>query len=329
MSCEIILNVGGKKYNLGSVEKPVTDINEIKKLLSGRSLDELKSIMEMLPQFDSIENIELTNINENSVGLYSPAELIKDKNVIKLMQGLNIPKPSWTSKMVIAGIANENVKTQFHKGHIFLNLNYAYDEQNKIMALTELALNLYDNDNYIKNSETLRTGTDAQRTEILNNIINPGFGDKSKLLSKLLFVYNEASYKNTIDVNGVSDLINTRDSAYTIKSNFETKVLKENRDYYYQPAEKTLIKNLRQGDLIGVKFGDKTIYEIFFDYKVDTDGNKVITTISGGDGLTTRKSLLKSDYIYSRKVDDTTIKPVYKSSKTESELSINKFSKVK
>ena len=82
MDCEIILNVGGKKYNLGKVEKPITDINEIKKLLSGRSLDELKSIIEMLPQFDSIENIELTNISENSVGLYSPAELIKDKNVI-------------------------------------------------------------------------------------------------------------------------------------------------------------------------------------------------------------------------------------------------------
>lgn len=328
MDCDIILNVGGKKYNLGSTDKPIKDINEIKKLLSGRSLDELKEVLETLPKFDSIENIELTNINENSVGLFSPAELIKDKNVIRLTQGLSIPKDAWSSKMVIAGIANENVKTQFYKGHIFLNLNYAYDEQNKIMALTELALYLNDADKYADNSETLRTGTDAQRTNILNNIIKSGFGDKAKLLSKLLFIYNEASYKNTIDVNGESDKVNTRDSAYSVKSNFETKLLKENRDYYYQPAEKTPIKNLKQGDLVGVKFDNKTIYEIFFDYKVDTDGNKVITTISGGEELTTRKSLITSDYIYARKSDDTTIKPVYKVTKNQSELSINKFSKV-
>ena len=112
MDCDIILNVGGKKYNLGSTDKPIKDINEIKKLLSGRSLDELKEVLETLPKFDSIENIELTNINENSVGLFSPAELIKDKNVIRLTQGLSIPKDAWSSKMVIAGIANENVKTQ-------------------------------------------------------------------------------------------------------------------------------------------------------------------------------------------------------------------------
>ena len=197
------------------------------------------------------------------------------------------------------------------------------------MALAELALNLHNSVDYVKNSEILRTGTDKQRRELLTNIVKQGFGDRDKLIDKLAFIYNEASYKNTIDVNGVSDLVNTRDSAYNVKSNFETKALKENRDYYYQPAEKTLIKNLKQGDLVGVKFGDKTIYEIFFDYKLDTDGNKIMSTISMGDELTTRKSLIKSDYIYSKKIDDSNIKPKHKPGKTSSELSINKFSKVK
>ena len=75
--------------------------------------------------FENLPELNLDDINENSVGTYTPTELInefsKNSKEKDLFKSLNLKNRN--SLRVIPGFGDVNIPTKYHKGHIFLNLN--------------------------------------------------------------------------------------------------------------------------------------------------------------------------------------------------------------
>ena len=179
MKCKYSLKINGKTVTLLSdVSENINDINDLERLLKIQSPEILSEIKEALKSVNVIEELDLTNIDENSVGLYSPSDLINsivDKNKnndARLLRQLKIGKIDLTRNLVIAGFGKENVPTQYKDDHIFLNLNYLYDSDNKIIALAELALHTAypDKDTYKEMSEKLRN-LSSESNDIIKSII--------------------------------------------------------------------------------------------------------------------------------------------------------------
>lgn len=78
MDCSYSIKINGKEVTLVT-DVPIDeirDINDLEKLLRTQPKKVLESLIEQLQSVNSVEDIKLDDINENSVGLYSPADLI-------------------------------------------------------------------------------------------------------------------------------------------------------------------------------------------------------------------------------------------------------------
>jgi hypothetical protein len=78
MACTYSIQINGQKYKLfESVEEgKIKDIDDLKEYLKSVDVTQLKKIKEAMISSDQLDNINLKDINENSVGLFSPTDLI-------------------------------------------------------------------------------------------------------------------------------------------------------------------------------------------------------------------------------------------------------------
>lgn len=316
MSCSFSINVGGKTFTVLSdiPEGTIKDVLDLERLLKNQPVEVLKKLKKQLQSIDSVQEIDLEDINENSVGLYSPIDLINSvsKNTKETRIWNKLKLDNYKDKnIVIAGFGSEKTPTQFYKNHIFLNLNYISDKDNKIVALTELALYNYNPDEYSLNSEKLRTNH-PDSDEIIKNLLKTSNKEEIEyLVDNIKASYFKTALKLVQDISE-TNISTIRESAIQTFKKFNG--LKQNIEEHYTPKTKIRVDNLKQGDLvlIPVEPLDKTniyksgIYEIFFDSYVDIDGRTIMRTLIPTEkGFETRKRIAKS---YLKNEDEVLIK---------------------
>ena len=262
MKCSYSININGEKHViLEDVEQDVKDINDLERLLKRQSPESLKKVKALLNSTSVITELRLDDINESAIGVYSPAELINQVassiNDARLLKNLTISDDTLKSKIVIAGFGSENVPSQFKDGHLFLNLNYLYDYDNKIIALTELAIhNKFPgskSSDIIKNASSIR--------EIINS-------DNESIIDRLTGIiksaYFRAGLKLSTDISE-DKVVTERDNIQNTYNQFKT----DNVDENYSPKEKVRVENLKPGDLVLIPIDSADykngVYEMFYD----------------------------------------------------------------
>lgn len=319
MSCEITLTVNSNGQHriipLGKSETPLTSFNDVRKILRKMSSVELDEILNSLPSIEEISNIDIADISENSVGVFTPAELISDlpKAYKDTLYKLNIDRDTFKSNIVIAGFGDSNEKTQFVNGHIFLNLNYLYDDDNKVMAVFESALYLSSPENYESNVSILldENVSSEDKLAIIKKVFKLGANDNDFNIIKSVYDFTAIKRAGAEPVS--LDLINLRSNKENFFWLFDTSVYKDpkEREQNYAPREIVRIESLRQGDLVGVTYDDgsktktgkpnlKTKFEVFYDYFVDQNGNTVLHTRAESE-TDFEKRLITSDKILARR----------------------------
>lgn len=308
MSCKIILKVNKngvqEEIYIGTSPTQITNFNDIKKMLNKLSGVELDEIMNSLPNIEEIEDINIADISENSVGVFSLTELISSlpRAHSNILYKLNLDKDILRKNIVISGFGSSDIRTQFINEHIFLNLNYMYDDDNKTIAAFETALYLSNPDTYKNNIDNLLDNTIESEDKI--NIISSAFknGATDQDFQMIKSIYDFVALKKGSDYIA-EDLINKRDSMYDFISKFGKDVYLENREINYGPSEIVRIESLKPGDLVEVSFQDvekgKTKYEVFYDYHVDSSNNIILKTYSTGNTLNNR--LLQNNKVSARK----------------------------
>lgn len=283
MSCKISININGVEVEIGTSDKPITDITQLENLLKNSDLKDLTEILSQMKKINSISEVDLMDINENSLGTQTPRDIFKSitvKSIKDVISGLSIPEQELKKYSVITGFADPSIRTQYRNGHIFLNLNYLNDNYNKAVSLIELALFLKDPNNYDVNTEVLASGNNS---DLLNELV-PDSSNKNEIIKGIKFIYDEVNRKRSDSLTNY-DLLNKRESFLDIWDKFGNVSTQEQRDYNYSAAQFLPAKDIRQGDLVSIPYGnDKTVYQVFFDYKID-EGNVVITTISEINGV--------------------------------------------
>lgn len=326
MSCEILAIVNGKSYVIGTSDTEITDLASLEKLLRDKNPKELKEILKQIPQIDSIETIDLNDIKENSLGVFTPRDIlsgISSKEIRDILTGLNIPQSELTKQSVVVGLGDNNVKTQYYNGHIFLNMNYMYDNYNKAIALVELATFLKDPINYQENSKYLSSDNKEVRRKLLEILVP----NNEKTIKGIEFIYDEVNRRRSLDIVGeTTDSFNSRHTVLEVGNEYYDISRVETRDINYTPKQFIPVKNIEQGDLILIPYGDnKTVYELFYDYKINIDGNiELKTIVKSGDNFITRSYIIEKgkDLIWTRKFNNT----VYQvpSAKNTQKLNVDK-----
>lgn len=320
MKCKYSIKINGEDITLLSdvSNDNVKDINDLERLLKTQSPDVLSKIKNALKSVNVVEELDLGDINENSVGLYSPADLINsivDKNrtnEARTLRQLKIGDKSLTDKIVIAGFGKETVPTQYKDNHIFLNLNYLYDSDNKIIALTELALHTIYPDNYSEQSKKLRELSEETDDIIKSLIKSKKESDINYLVNLIKGAYNRASIKLSSDI-GETNISVERDNLTTTLNKYLPLTSAENRDVNYKPKGKVSVENLKQGDLVLIPLDPhdssniyKTgVYETFYDSYIDINGQTIIRTVVPINGEAKTRNRIAS--IYAKENDKTVI----------------------
>jgi hypothetical protein len=80
MACNYTIKIGNESYTIlkGIEEGKIKDIDDLKNYLRTIDLKTLIQIKASSATSDTIQDIDLSDINENSVGLFSPADLFKE-----------------------------------------------------------------------------------------------------------------------------------------------------------------------------------------------------------------------------------------------------------
>lgn len=315
MSCRITLKINQagtqREIYIGESPNPVKSFADIKKLLNKLTAEELDVIMEALPNIEEIDDINIADISENSVGVFTPAELISSmpQAYASTLYKLKLDKETFQKNIIISGFGPSDVRTQYFNGHIFLNLNYLYNEDNKALAVFEAALYLSDIKNYDKNVAILSNPNIDSEAKI--SIISSAFrnGSNENDYNLIKSIYDFSAIKKGSDYIP-EDLINKRDSVYSFITKFTQDTFVTNREINYGPRENIRVEALKQGDLVLVNFKEagivnKTKYEVFYDYFIDKDGNIVLKTYSTGSTINNR--LLKDTKVTARKYVPETI----------------------
>ena len=300
MTCDYSINIDGKKYVLFSSDEEINSLSKLRSVLYKKiTSDNVKAFGEIknaLISLDNIPEINLDDVTENSVGLHSPAELISEISKSRLEEALwrKLKIANWDKNIVVAGFGNETVKTQFHKGHIYLNLNYLDGFSNNIIALTELALfNVYKEEySEINLSELINSSNQEDldyADEVLESIISSTTNQQN--IDKLKRNIKAAYYKSNVTAELGSRNINSeRLNLPKVWDKFLFN--EETKDTKYYPKSTIRVEDLKQGDLVLIPNPDKVFnkkatdwYEIFYDYYVDANNNFVIRTL-GKNGET-------------------------------------------
>lgn len=291
MLCEYQIKIDGKVFKLFSSGNDIDTLDKLKKeierSINSENSEHYNNILETLSQIENLPELNLDDINENSVGTYTPTELInefsKNSKEKDLFKSLNLKNRN--SLRVIPGFGDVNIPTKYHKGHIFLNLNYLNSRFNNIIALTEMAIadNLgeawFKENNF---SELVNTpGNEKEVEKILNTIIS----SKKETFDELSNIILTAYYKST-----VSPEIGSRNI------NYERNNLSETWEKHYAPSvdrqtthtpfQKINIQDLKQGDYVLIPNPSKISNpdapdwsELFFDYYINDDNNFIIRTL--------------------------------------------------
>lgn len=321
MNCEVTLTInttnGPQEIVLGATDQTSISSVKLKELLSKLSSKELASIINSFPKIDDIVDISKIDIKENSAGVYTPADLISTlpTNYQQTLTKLNLDFNLLNSNIIIAGFGDSSLRTQYIKetNHIFLNLNYAYDQDNKVIALFETALYLKNPINYEESVKKLLDNVVS--SEIKNNIIKSAFSNIHELsledINLIKSIYDFLELKQSGSEIG-KDFINQEDRIREFYDKFNLNAVNTKRDLNYLPHEKHRIETVQRGDLIQINYQDKTKYEVFYSYHIDSNGNIVAKTYSpGGREKTINNRVLSNNIVTVRKLDPTvyTIKP--------------------
>lgn len=97
MECEVILTVNknGKSEDIkiGNTKQPLTSFKDIRNLLGSLDKEQLENIINFFPSIQEIGDLSISDISENSVGVFTPTELLSDIPQYKnSLRKLRIPK---------------------------------------------------------------------------------------------------------------------------------------------------------------------------------------------------------------------------------------------
>lgn len=317
MECTYSVNINGEKIELFSSDIQIDSyeklVSEIRKQ-AFKDPSKFKEILKIVSEANSFENITVDNINDNSVGFYSPAELIN--NLVKnnydrsKWKSLKIPDKVKNKSIVSIGFGTDGQFTGVYGTKVYLNLNNTDLESNQIIALTELALH-QNIEGYKNNFSDLINSTNEEDektvSEYLNKIVKNSRNDSdtfSFLERKIKSAYYKSNIKSDLGSRNVSVARENLEKTYeTYNKLLLDKELKENN---YLPRTYVKVTDLKQGDLISIP-NPTTLsknetywdyYEIFYDYYTDPNGEIVIRTIhktkEGAYFLKKRESLQPS-----------------------------------
>lgn len=287
MNCEYSIEINNEKYVLFNTDKDITTLEELKRAFRDgiKDPDLLKKIREEINNLENIPNLNINDINNNSVGTFTPTELIKEISTrssdTKMWKNLELGDPE--ANIVVVGYGDENSPTKFKDGYIYLNLNYVESRSNNIIALTELALanifkNEYDSINLL---EKINNGENVDKW--LDSIIKTKNKEIRENLKRKIYV---AYYKNNIQVSNESRNINYERKSLEQLWNTFGEISLEERPFNYLPKAKLSLENLKQGDLVLIPNdlkGEATYandwYEVFYDFYIDSENNYKIRTV--------------------------------------------------
>ena len=306
MNCDIVLKINGEEVKRWASSPEIRSISDLRNFLASKNKNEIKEIADKLRDIQDVEYLDISDISENSIGVITPAELRKDftGSEYALLGALNIPLSVLNSNIVVAGMSDYSIPTQFYKDHIYLNTNYLQDKYNNALALFELALYTADPDNYEMNSKILRNINQNNKDSveingIIAEMIKPDYDKSEQLVNFIKRVYNEATLKKQNDLSGELtgsvDLLNNTKTVDKIGEEYGNKSISAekggDREINYLPSERLRITDLKQGDLVLLtnKSG-KQYFEIFQGYRINADGKYVLisTHLDNRPNSTTR-----------------------------------------
>lgn len=297
MSCEYSINLNGNKKILFTLEgEPIDNyeklVAEVRKQ-SSKNPQYFKEILEELNKVSRFEEVNIDDINENSVGFYSPTDLISDISQNKTERSywnrLNISTDTKNKSNVVVGFGTNGESTGLYKKHIYVNLNYTDDYSNKIIALTELAL--HENFPDYKGDFINIVNSDEVENYLNKIIKTTNKRDlKASDLEAITFLKRKikaAYYKSEIKTDiGSRNLSIAKENLKDTFNTFDQKSIPENRNLNYLPQAYIKVSDLKQGDLVLIPNKDSLTsrnvsswYEIFFDSYIDPNGKNIIRTV--------------------------------------------------
>lgn len=308
MACNYSIQIGDKSYDIlqGVENGKIQDIDDLKQYLRTVDINKLKEIKTALEKNNAIGDLDLKDMNENAVGLFSPAALLKSVSTNSedayLWNQLNVGNRN--KKNIIPGFGDESMKTGFINGHIFLNLNYLSDKDNNIIALTELALHQkYANDAKVYSDKISSNPTSEAAQQTLQTLFIPGtnISDVQKIIGAITLAYQRVNLKLTHDI-GESNLTTSRNNLEVTWNKYNNLRNPENLNSNYLPKSDILTQDLKPGDLvwIPIESTEKTlkagVFELFYDSYVNTQGKTVLRTLiknSATGNIETRKRIAR------------------------------------
>ena len=127
MACKYSVKINGQEYQLfeGIEEGKIKDIDDLKEYLRSVDITQLKKIKQAMADSTQLNSIDIKDINENSVGLFSPTDLINTvaDGVAEARAWKSLDVGDKNAKIIISGFGDELDRTQFKGNHIFLNMN--------------------------------------------------------------------------------------------------------------------------------------------------------------------------------------------------------------
>lgn len=291
MACAYSIQINGQKYKLfeGVEEGKIKDIDDLKEYLRSVDVTQLKKIKDAMVSSDQLSTINLKDINENSVGLFDPTDLINTiaDNTTDARAWKSLDVGDKKAKIVISGFGDESDKTGFKGDHIFLNMNYLYDKDNSIIALTELALHKKYGNNFKDKAQIIENNPNSDESRgIIKSLIDTQYGNVvSKLSGAIVSAYERAKIKLHQDI-GESNLAITHDNLNVTWDKFGQLAQPSTIDSNYLPKSSVLVQNLKPGDIVlipienvGRALGHRTVPEMFYDSYVDVKGKTIIRTL--------------------------------------------------
>lgn len=309
MKCSYSININGKKVEIFSVEGNRIDsyeklVSEIRKQ-AFKDPEKFEEILRLLSEANTFENITADNINDNSVGFYTPAELLN--NLIKndyersKFRSLKIADNIRNKGIVSVGFGSDEHKTGVYGNKVYLNLNHSDLYSNQIIALTELALT-QNVDNYSGNFAELVNSTKETDIELVADYIKQIIKSTkdadtiSFLERKIKGAYYKSNIKSDIGSRNITASRENLEKTYELyasllepdpRSSDDTQKVFTKRDNNYLPRTSVKVIDLKPGDLVaipdpealskGQKYTDS--YEIFYDSYIDPSGEVIIRTV--------------------------------------------------
>jgi hypothetical protein len=166
-------------------------------------------------------------------------------------------------------------------------MNYLYDKDNSIIALTELALHKKYGDEYADKAKIIRENPNSTEAKsIIKSLIDTQFENVlNKLTGSIVLAYERSKIKLHQDI-GESNLATSHDNLNITWEKFGNLTQPSLVDTNYLPKSATLVQNLKPGDIVyvpvenlGKNIGHRSVPEMFYDSYVDVKGKTILRTL--------------------------------------------------